>query len=297
MTEGLGVTIRKLRLAKGLPQAAIYGGIVSRSFASRFESGQNDISASKLFEILDNLAVSVDEFRFIQQHYQPSALDQALSQTDRYYEQQNFPALSDWIQAHRQSPHAYERLVASYMQIKLLSFDRAQISLTAAVRPAYQHLQATPTWTLQELKMANVLVPLTLNEAGIAGLNRLTAKMELNCQRYRTPWGDPFKVLGELLEFYGSSFQVLLSAKAFEPARALKLKFNAINPAELDWDGRLSQQVWLALWACYFGDWQAGQTTLTEIMAIEKQQRPFLDNNLRSIIQVRTAEAKNYREK
>jgi len=297
MADGLGVTIKQLRLAKGLTQAAIYSGIISRSFASRFESGQYDISASKLFEILDNLAISVDEFRFIHQHYQPSPLDQALSQTARYYEQQNFPALSAWIKGHQQSPHAYDRLVASYMQIKLLSFDRAQFGITAAILPAYQHLQETPTWTLQELKFANVLVPLTMNDAGLAALAPLMSKMALNCDRYLTPWGDPFKVLIDLLAFYGTVFQVLLSAKAFDLARELKPKFEAIDPADLDWDGRFSRQVWLALWDCYFGDWQVGNRILMEIMTVEKQQRPFLDNNLRSIIQVRTAEAKRYRQK
>ncbi|MFC6293927.1 helix-turn-helix domain-containing protein [Lactiplantibacillus daoliensis] len=296
MTDGLGVTIKQLRLAKGLTQAGVYGGIVSRSFASRFESGHNDISASKLFEILDNLAVSVDEFRFIHQHYQPSPLDQALSQANRYYEQQNFPALSQWIRSHAKSPRAYDRLVASYMQIELLSFDRAEFAMTDAVRPAVQHLQQTPMWTLQELKFVNLLVPLTMHDAGLTGVAQLRTKMELNCQRYCTPWGDPFRVLGELLAFYGTTFQVLLSGKAFDQARQLRPKLLAITPAELDWDGRLTQQVWLALWECYFGNWQAGQDTLSEIMAVEKQQRPFLDNNLRSIIQVRTAEAQQYRK-
>jgi len=297
MTDGLGITIKQLRLAKGLTQAAIYSGIVSRSFASRFESGHNDISASKLFEILDNLAVSVDEFRFIHQHYQPSPLDQALSQANRYYEAQNFPALSAWIRSHAKSPRAYDRLVASYMQIKLLSFDRAQFAMTAAVRPAVQHLQQTPMWTLQELKFANVLVPLTMHDTGLTGVAQLMTKMELNCERYRTPWGDPFRVLDNLLEFYGTTFQVLLSGKAFDQARGIRPKLLAVAPAELDWDGRLTQQVWLALWDCYFGDFQTGQATLDEIMAVEKQQRPFLDNNLRSIIRVRTAEAQQYREK
>ncbi|MFC6201590.1 helix-turn-helix domain-containing protein [Lactiplantibacillus nangangensis] len=297
MTDGLGVTIKQLRLAKGLTQAAVYSGIVSRSFASRFESGHHDISASKLFEVLDNLAVSVDEFRFIHQHYQPSPLDQALSQANRYYEAQNFPALSQWIKSHAKSPRAYDRLVASYMQIKLLSFDRAQFAMTAAVRPAVQHLQQTPMWTLQELKFANVLVPLSMHDEGLTGVTALMTKMVLNCQRYCTPWGDPFRVLGELLAFYGTVFQVLLSGQAFDQARQLRPKLLAIAPAELDWDGRLTQQVWLALWECYFGDWQAGQDTLSEIMAIEKQQRPFLDNNLRSIIQVRTAEAQRYRKR
>lgn len=68
----IGETIHQIRLTKGLTQQEVYNGIISRSFASRFESGANDIGASKLFAILDNLAISADELRFIHQNYQLS---------------------------------------------------------------------------------------------------------------------------------------------------------------------------------------------------------------------------------
>lgn len=42
----IGETIHQIRLSKGLTQQEVYSGIISRSFASRFESGANDIGAS-----------------------------------------------------------------------------------------------------------------------------------------------------------------------------------------------------------------------------------------------------------
>lgn len=113
----IGETIHQIRLTKGLTQKEVYSGIISRSFASRFESGANDIGASKLFAILDNLAISADELRFIHQNYQPSSYDQAFWTIRHAYETQNFPALAAWIRNHQHSPHAYEQLIASYASI------------------------------------------------------------------------------------------------------------------------------------------------------------------------------------
>ncbi|QHM43523.1 hypothetical protein C7M38_01650 [Lactiplantibacillus plantarum] len=76
----IGETIHQIRLSKGLTQQEVYSGIISRSFASRFESGANDIGASKLFAILDNLAISADELRFIHQNYQPSHMTRPFGQ-------------------------------------------------------------------------------------------------------------------------------------------------------------------------------------------------------------------------
>ena len=68
--EKIGVTTRKIRLIKGLSQKQVYGGIISRSFANRFESGTNDIQASKFLKILDNLAISPTEFQYINNNYE-----------------------------------------------------------------------------------------------------------------------------------------------------------------------------------------------------------------------------------
>ncbi|WP_225829485.1 helix-turn-helix domain-containing protein [Lactiplantibacillus plantarum] len=137
----IGETIHQIRLSKGLTQQEVYSGIISRSFASRFESGANDIGASKLFAILDNLAISADELRFIHQNYQPSAYDQALWTIRHAYETLNFPALATWIREHRHSPHAYEQLIASYASILMLSYDHRSVDVTTTTQPAFDHLR------------------------------------------------------------------------------------------------------------------------------------------------------------
>lgn len=294
--ENLGPTIRQLRLAKGVSQKAVYGGVVSRSFATRFERGANDIGATKLFALLDNLGLGADELRYIHQHYQPSPLDQALLETARYYEQQNFPALVDWIHAHEDSPHAYDQLVVSYNRILVLAYDHPKIALTPAVRPIYDHLLAANQWTVQELKLVQIIIPLIATNTGLAALSPLTHKMETNCQTYQTPWGDPFGVLQNLAEYYGTLFQQYLNHHAYGQAKAFKTNFDQLDTAAMNWDGRLTRQVWLGIWELYFGTWTTGQTLLNEVLALESHYHPHLDNSLYAIVQVRTKLAHDYRQ-
>ncbi|MFD1420906.1 helix-turn-helix domain-containing protein [Lactiplantibacillus songbeiensis] len=293
--EDLGTTIRQIRLNKGFSQKEIYTGIMSHSFAVRFEQGGHDISATKLFAILDNLAISVDEFRFIQQQYQLSPLEQALAKTEADYQQQNFPALTEWVRTHRDSDHPFERLVASYNSIKLLAFDHRHVPITPAVRPAYDKLLATSNWTLQELRLMSLLVPLVATNQGIAAIPALTTKVIKNSRHYLTPFGDPFDIQAKLLDYYGTVFQCALNWQDYDQARQQKAHLMAIKVANLSWDGRLVQQFWLAIWELYFGEVTTGQANLDKIMAIENLFPIVPDTNLRTILTVRQSEAQQYR--
>lgn len=292
----IGLTIHKIRLEKGLTQKEVYTDIVSRSFASRFEKGSNDIGASKLFLILDNLAISADELRFIQQNYQPSPLEQALLTITKDYAAQNFPAISNWIEHHQHSTHGYDKLVSSYASILLLAYDHRSIAITESTRPIYQHLQQAKVWTIQELKIVNIIIPIVATTDGLTALKLLTTQMETNCLRYQTKWGDPFNVLNHLIEFYGALLQTYLNFHEYETAQKLKAKLITIDVHNLNWDGRLSQQFWLGIWDLYFGNWSTGNELVNEVIALEKQHKPRIDNTLFAIRDIRIQSAKKYRQ-
>ncbi len=291
-----GQTIRQLRLAKGLSQKSVYQDIVSRSFATRFERGDNDISATKLFAILDNLGVTANEFRFIHQGNQPSGLERALTTTERYYAAQNFPALADWIQAHRTSPHTYDRLVASYNTIRLITFDHADVQLNSTTRPAYDHLQAAPSWTLRELPLAQLLIPIVAANDGLTALPALTHKMTTSCARYQASPQLAAQANDALLSYYGSLFQTELNFHAYSSARALKEPLLAVDVHQLTWDGRLTQQVWLGIWHLYFGDWTTGEALVNAVLVLETRYHPHIDNPLFAIVRLRTTQAHQYRQ-
>ncbi|EAC8225613.1 Rgg/GadR/MutR family transcriptional regulator [Listeria monocytogenes] len=67
--ESYGELIRELRLSKGLTQKEVYTGIISRSYAIKFEKGENEITLSLFEEILGRVMVSLDEFFFIYRGY------------------------------------------------------------------------------------------------------------------------------------------------------------------------------------------------------------------------------------
>ncbi|MFC6181024.1 hypothetical protein [Lactiplantibacillus daowaiensis] len=60
-------------------------------------------------------------------------------------------------------------------------------SKTTLVKPTFDHLLVVQDWTIQELKLADLLVPLIASEQGVSGLVQLTSKIGLNCQKYQTP--------------------------------------------------------------------------------------------------------------
>lgn len=64
-----GIVVRYIRLSKKLKSKNVYTNILSRPAVSRFENGLSDTTTEKLFQILTNLNISLDEFYFIYNDY------------------------------------------------------------------------------------------------------------------------------------------------------------------------------------------------------------------------------------
>lgn len=65
----VGEVVKHIRMSKRLKSANVYTDILSRPAISRFEKGLSDTTSDKLFKILANLNVSLDEFHFIYTNY------------------------------------------------------------------------------------------------------------------------------------------------------------------------------------------------------------------------------------
>ncbi|MCY7185295.1 helix-turn-helix domain-containing protein, partial [Streptococcus gallolyticus] len=63
MKENLGKSFKMLRESKGLSQKEIAGDIISIAQLSRFERGISSINAETLYNCLENMNVSVEEFQ------------------------------------------------------------------------------------------------------------------------------------------------------------------------------------------------------------------------------------------
>ena len=294
--EKIGVTTRKIRLIKGLSQKQVYGGIISRSFANRFESGTNDIQASKFLKILDNLAISPTEFQYINNNYELSKVDQMLAEVNYLYNTHSFSSLAHWLQQHKNSANVQVQIVAGLAELMLTTYSNRKFPLSKNIRVLMYHLMSEKNWTIQEIRIVSMLVPVIATHKQFKlDISTITERMEQNCSHYLTKYSDPFQINNELVNYYGVVFQNYLNSKSYIKACAMKEKFNNLDEKLFDWDTRVAQQLWLAVWELYFGDFKSGKQTLEKIIDFKKIFKKKFALNIEAIIKVRLQDSQKYR--
>ncbi|CYV50240.1 TPA: helix-turn-helix transcriptional regulator [Streptococcus suis] len=75
-----GRTLKLIREGKGKSLAEVAKGHISTSQLSRFENGESDITVSKLFGVLAEMNVDVDEFVYASQDFKKDELTRLLEQ-------------------------------------------------------------------------------------------------------------------------------------------------------------------------------------------------------------------------
>ncbi|WP_143463375.1 helix-turn-helix domain-containing protein [Levilactobacillus enshiensis] len=290
--EELGTTIKQIRQAKGLTQKEVYSGIVSRSFATRLENGEHDVTATKLFEILERLGVSADEFRFIQNDYRPDDGEILLNQVMLAYDQQNFPQLSHLAQRYGQSKNPAERRMATVAAVLLTAYSHRHATLTPDMERLWQQMMYTKSWTLQEIRLGPILMALIgFKDATIPETIR---KMHQSCDRYVSNLTDPFHVMDLRLSFDLVALQVLLGHGDYDHAREFKNDLLSGHLEQLTSEGNLTLQLCLCIWTWFFGDAATAdqQAKLLHQLKIER-----LDPGIRTLLSTWQQQAKRYHAK
>lgn len=292
----IGITIRKIRLIKGLTQKQVYTGIISRSFANRFESGSNDIQTEKFFQILNNLGISPNEFQYIHNNYQHPKVDQMLLKVSYLYETHSFSTLATWLKQHKNNHDAQVKIVAGYAEILMSTFNSTQFPVTKNVETLTYHLLNEKNWTLQELKIIGALIPIisTHKKFNIT-ITEITKRVEQNYSHYLTTPGDPFHITQELINYYGIVLQNYLNNEKYSDAYNFKNKFN-LDRDFLNWDVQISQQLWLAVWELYFADYDLGKQKIDMIINFKSTFKTSFALNIDAIAAVRLKDAKQYRQ-
>ncbi|MCA9766389.1 MAG: hypothetical protein KC455_08220 [Carnobacterium sp.] len=80
-----GKVIKSIRLSKKLKSKNVYSDILSRPARSRFEKGLSDTTSKKLFEILSNLNISLEEFYFTYNNYKIEDNHDFITQYSKYF--------------------------------------------------------------------------------------------------------------------------------------------------------------------------------------------------------------------
>ncbi|CAM4345278.1 helix-turn-helix domain-containing protein [Weissella hellenica] len=290
----LGPTIKKIRIIKGLSQKQVYTSIISRSFANRFESGTNDIQAEKFLMILDNLGISPSEFQYINNNYELPLTEQLLTKVNYLYETHAFKTLSDWLNQYKESHDIPIQIVSGYAEVLLAAYSHHYFPLSKNIQLLILHLLNEKSWTLQEIKMVKILIPIIAgHEQFNVAIDTITARIEENYKHYLTKYADPFQVSDELINYYGVVLQNYLNTKNYQAAYDLRNKFNT-DVLFLDWNGQISKQLWLAVWELYFGDYESGKATLIKIIDFKSMFPTSFSLNIDAIFKIRVADSKSY---
>lgn len=290
----LCATLKQLRLDSHLTQSELYGGIVSRSFAGRLERGEHDIAVEKFFQILNRLHVTADEFRFVQQDYQPTAATLLKSRTHLAYEQENFPWLHHLEQRYHHSLDPQQQELATVADILLKSFGSANWQITPAMEQLWQRMTDAPTWHLYDLDIANAWLSITYQKHDNATLLAGIAKMHASSQRYLQAQADPFHVIDTRASFDLVALQILFWNHQYTEARAFRQQLLPENQPNLGTDGALTIQVCLCLWEWFFGDQHAGDLRADRLMAISWIPAAA---NIHSLLASYQEHARHFREK
>jgi len=72
----LGFVFRQIRQSRGWTLALAADGIISLAFLSKFERGENDISAEKLFALLERMAIPASEYLYLVNSYSFDSITQ-----------------------------------------------------------------------------------------------------------------------------------------------------------------------------------------------------------------------------
>ncbi|AEB28834.1 transcription regulator [Carnobacterium sp. 17-4] len=89
----IGKVIKTIRTSKKIKTSNTYSNILSRPAISKFEKGLSDTTSTKLFQILNNLNVSLDEFYLIYNNYNLDDEHTFLSKYSQYFYQNDIENL------------------------------------------------------------------------------------------------------------------------------------------------------------------------------------------------------------
>lgn len=291
---GIGTTLKQLRLLRGMTQATLYGGIISRSFAGRLERDQHTIGADKLFTILDRLNVSADEFRFIQNGYRPTTNRALFIRLLRIYNQQNFPQLRHFDQTYRNSPDPEQRRLAMVAQLLITIYDHLHWTITPEMTALWERLQRADYWTIQDLVYGMMWLLLATAKQRPDQIQAGITKMHASCDRYVSDQGDPLAVLRYRAEFDLLAFQILLQLPDKQLARKFRAAFTPPHATYLMLGSELLYQVCEAIWQWYFGDPAKGDAYLALINSLSDTY--YLGTDLRGILKQYQQIAAAYRQ-
>ena len=163
--KNLGKVFKELRESRNISLRKATGGGFSASLLSRFENGQSEISAQKLFVALENIHANVEELLFLARGFHQDAYSEFRNRIFEAIDPQDLTSLRTLYQReYQQLPFSKDRqqhilnaiLIKSYMK----TIDETVTLTSEEERVLHDYLFSVEIWGLYELLFFSSCSPL-----------------------------------------------------------------------------------------------------------------------------------------
>lgn len=158
-----GETIQEIRKSKNMTLKEAAGDSLSVSQLSRFENGKSMIPVDLFYEVLDNLNTTSEEFAFIHQPEQNTAIAQIFEKIERFNNSNQLDKLRDLrdeVQAMNPRVYSWEQFLIYFIESILEAhelrdqdqenFERQSFK---AQQPVLDYLMQVENWGEMELRL------------------------------------------------------------------------------------------------------------------------------------------------
>ncbi|MCE2058148.1 Rgg family transcriptional regulator [Streptococcus thermophilus] len=175
-----GQTVEFIRHKKNFSIKQICGDYLSRQTYYRFVKDEIDISAKKLFYILDSLNVNVDEFLFINNNFQVSKEFSDMEKVKFHFENKDIKELNNLLTNYSSKSSSKEQVLSSLISslIGRLTGEKAPNE----EKLLREYLINIETWTHYETVLFNNSMFIFDNEF----IELVFAKINYNIEKYST---------------------------------------------------------------------------------------------------------------
>lgn len=163
--KNLGKVFKELRESRKISLRKATGGRFSASLLSRFENGQSEISAQKLFAALENIHANVEELLFLARDFHHDANSEFRNQLFKAVKPKDLTSLHTLYQREYQKiPFSKDKqehilnaiLIKSYMK----AIDETITLTSEEERVLHDYLFSVEIWGLYELSFFSFCSPL-----------------------------------------------------------------------------------------------------------------------------------------
>ena len=163
--KNLGKVFKELRESRKISLRKVTGGRFSASLLSRFENGQSEISAQKLFAALENIHANVEELLFLARDFHHDANSEFRNQLFKAVNPKDLTSLHTLYQREYQKiPFSKDKqehilnaiLIKSYMK----AIDETITLTSEEERVLHDYLFSVEIWGLYELSFFSSCSPL-----------------------------------------------------------------------------------------------------------------------------------------